>query len=128
MEAEHAFVRIEDVASGSGFCTSCNKVHDLEMGNRQDLYVAGIPCEDMSHLNQQRWKPGRDVSGGRTVCCWRAFLEHMRRFRPRIGILENVAGWMRKRKDSDDALTQMQQMRAELEQMLPGAPHWLRPH
>jgi site-specific DNA-cytosine methylase len=97
--ADHTFGDILDGAKGEGFCHAHNKVCRVPV-RQDDIYYSTPPCPAFSVQNRGRFKTGAADSTARAVAAGDAGVqgtfEHMRTWKPRLVIMEEVKGFLAK--------------------------------
>ena len=98
VRAEHAYGNICFVHKQEGHCYIHNKVCPYAELDREDVFIVGPPCQGCSSLNNSCLDADvEELQMRDDHVILEAIAFHMQSRRPRIVILENVMGLMKKR-------------------------------
>jgi len=98
VQAEHVFDNIGWESKGEGYCFRHNKSCIYKGTKKEDLFVVGPPCQGCSSLNNSyQDKDVVQMQQRDDHVVLEAIAIHMRNHRPRIVIVENVMGFLKKR-------------------------------
>ena len=90
---EHYFDTAEDARSRLGFCKKHQTICYAE-DSISDVYIAGFPCAPFSMQRNGRWRPNGWQSHPE-VKVMTSVIGTIREQTPRVGILENVTGFVK---------------------------------
>jgi hypothetical protein len=97
--ANHSFEEMADNTRGRGFCVVHGQYCELPE-KREDIYVAGLPCQGWSGLGVTRWNRSvEEISKRKDFETYKEFALHLKLKKPRIAIFENVTAILKRKRD-----------------------------
>ena len=108
VQAEHVFDNIKFVSEGKGYCFRHKKLCAYPPNRMEDILVVGPPCQGCSSLNNSyQDKDVEQLQMRDDHLVLESIAIHMRNHRPRIVILENVMGFLKKRGNDGQTVLHM---------------------
>jgi len=107
VQAEHVFDNIKFVSEGKGYCFRHKKLCAYPPNKKEDIFVVGPPCQGCSSLNNSYQDKDAEQLQRNDNLVLEAIAIHMREHRPRIVIVENVMGLLKKRGNACQAVLHM---------------------
>ena len=98
--AEHHFKDAEDGANSKGHCIVHKKECSIPM-DAEDIHISGPKCQLYSDLNNERQSDFEAIKQHDDFSAVKSFVKTLAKRRPRIAIMENVIGMMKKRQGSE---------------------------
>ena len=93
--AEHHFMDAEDGANSKGHCSVHGQECSIGM-EAEDIYISGPKCQLYSDLNNERATDFEAIKQHEDFSAVKSFVVTLARRRPRIAIMENVIGILKK--------------------------------
>ena len=98
--AEHHFKDAVDGAMSRGYCSVHDRHCEIDM-DPEDIYISGPKCQLYSDLNSERATDFNAIKQHEDFSAVKSFVMTLSFRRPRIAIMENVIGMLKRRQGNE---------------------------